>query len=99
MLAAALAASALLACAASGAGIVAVLHLLPLALLGMLLLVGRYPGEARLADRLCPAARAAGRSRDAARPGAGLRPGLPRGGLLMGLSLAVRPPPAAACRH
>ena len=95
MLVAVLAASALFGCAASGAGAVAVLHLLPLALLGMLLLIGRYPGEARLAGRLCTAG-AAARRPHASSHGARPRPRLPRGGLLMGFAMAVRPPPAAA---
>ena len=93
MLVAVLAASALLACAASGA--VAALHLLPLSLLAMLLLVGRYPGESRLAGRLCRP-RAAGRRTPPFSHGARPRPLLPRGGLLMGFAMAVRPPPAAA---
>ncbi len=93
-----LAASALLDCAVSGAGAVVLLHLLPLALLGLLLLSGRYPGESRLLRRLC-APGAAGRRAQAATHGASPRPRLPRGGLLMGFAMAVRPPPAAARRQ
>ena len=90
-------ASALLACAALGVGGVALLHLMPAFLLGVVLLARRYPGESVLL-RLARA-----RTRRAPRPPASQllhspRPAahIPRGALLMAFSLAVRPPPAVA---
>jgi hypothetical protein len=72
-----------------------VLCLLPPLLLGCVLFARRYPGERLLA-------RFARRSAGARRPiGPSLAPvgrvasEMPRGGLLMGRSLAVRPPPLA----
>ena len=75
---AALAACALCAGAVSGAGGIALLHLLPVALLGLVLLVGRYPGEGMLARSLTAprrrrrtiAAHRSGRPRLAALPAA-----------------------------
>lgn len=80
-------------CAASGIGGVALLYLLPALMLVCVLLAGRYPGERVLARRMrpgaTPARRAAGSLVRARRPVALV----PRGGLLMGFALAVRPPP------
>jgi hypothetical protein len=57
------------------------------------LLVRRYPGE-RLLLRLAPRRRNRRLRPVALRPSLSRRPTLmPRGGLLMGRSLAVRPPP------
>nr|WP_183343456.1 hypothetical protein [Conexibacter arvalis] len=78
-----------------GAG---VLHLAPLLLLLGLLFAGRYVGEHQLERLRGLLARRRGPARR--RPTAGRaprpRPGraVPRGGLLIGSSLAVRPPPS-----
>lgn len=72
-----------------------VLCLAPALLLGVVLVTRRYPGErllARWAGHVPRPPRAAVRGGlPARRPGAG---SVPRGGLLMGFALAVRPPPA-----
>jgi len=91
------AAIALAACAATGLGGSALLTMLPaLAFAALLLLLRRYPGERALIARHGPRGRAGERPRALAR--ARVRPGLPRaavrGALLMGRSLAVRPPPS-----
>jgi hypothetical protein len=71
---------------------------LPVLLLFALLLRGRYVGE----DRIVRLARAARRARRPRAPRAlrartrRSRPAAPRGGLLIALALAVRPPPARA---
>jgi hypothetical protein len=72
------------------------MYLLPLALLVLPLLAGRYPGEVAVARRIPP-------SRRPVRPrtvvvSSPLRSRLinvPRGGLLVACAMAVRPPPAA----
>jgi len=69
----------------------------PLLVLLACLLFGRYPGHeaiVRLAERA--AARSPGSRTSIARPPAPLRPGsfAPCGGLLLGLSLSGRAPPA-----
>jgi hypothetical protein len=71
----------------------------PLLALLACLLFGRYPGcdaIVRLSDRL--AARSGPRRRGTSRRPAPLRPSsfAPRGGLLIALCLAQRPPPLAA---
>ena len=84
-----------LVCACSGLGGPGVLFLAPALLLLATLHARRYPGERLL---LGLAARARNkrlrppgtRSAPAARP-----PHVPRGGLLMGFALAVRPPPGS----
>lgn len=91
---AALAACLLTACAATGAGGAELLHLLPLALFALALSVGRYPGEVMLVRRLGSPERRR-RRRLAMHAGGTPRPAAPcRGGLLIGLAIAVRPPPA-----
>jgi len=87
------------ACAVAGVGGIALLYLLPGLLLVSVLLAGRYPGEVVLTRRL-RAADARSWSRSASR----LRVrvhfiGAPRGGLLMGFALAVRPPPLSLIAH
>jgi hypothetical protein len=72
---------------------VALLYLVPSLLLLAVLLLRRYPGEGRLAaiaESRSPRARRAAPPRSSRpRP----RAFLPRGGLLIGAALAVRPPP------
>ena len=69
------------------------LHLLPALALAAPLILRRYPGERRLlaliAGRSKPRRRASSRVTATARP----RALVPRGGLLIACSLAVRPPP------
>lgn len=77
---------------------VAVVPVVPLALLVVSLLLGRYPGEevlARLAARLRPSRRPRGRLR-----ARGRAPRLiaPSGGLLLALRLSARAPPLAPAR-
>jgi hypothetical protein len=73
------------------------MYLLPLALIAMPLVFGRYLGERRLARRLAVVVRYPRRRRSATvrmrRPVVAL---LPRGGRLIASSLAVRPPPTRA---
>lgn len=89
----AVAALALGCCALNGWGGDGLLCLLPALLLGMTLLARRYPGERLLrparasASSDWPRARSSKRARP--RPVATIA----RGGLLLGRSLAVRPPP------
>jgi hypothetical protein len=70
------------------------LYLLPVVLLVLPLLAGRYPGEVTIARRAQPS-----RGVVAPRPVPVLRPHatrihrLPRGGLLVACAMAVRPPP------
>jgi hypothetical protein len=87
-------AAVLICCAASGVGGDGLLCLAPALALAGVLVLRRYPGE-RLLLRL-RAPRRSGRSRAGviARPSAsGHAQRMPRGGLLMGFALAVRPPP------
>jgi hypothetical protein len=90
------AALALLVClAAIASGSTDLLCLVPALLLGCMLFARRYPGERLLARLARPPAgkrRRIGLSRAAV--GRVASP-MPRGGLLMGRSLAVRPPPLA----
>jgi hypothetical protein len=82
-----------LALAAASANASMLLHLLPALALAAALILRRYPGERRLLALI------AGRSRPRRRPGARTtstarpRALVPRGGLLIACSLAVRPPP------
>lgn len=85
----------LLLCAMAGLGGPGVLCLAPAILLVLTLWVRRYPGE-----RLLLALTARGRSRRIRPAARGAMPRIhaavvPRGGLLMGFALAVRPPPGA----
>jgi hypothetical protein len=66
------------------------LFLAPAFVLLLPLLAGRYPGERALAPRLAPARRAVAFALSLPRPRARL---VPRGGLLVGCSLAGRAPP------
>jgi hypothetical protein len=93
-----LAAAALLCCLALGGGAEGLLCLAPALALACLLLARRYPGE-RLLRRLATRTHRTRRARAglAARLRAGGARHMPRGGLLMGFSLAVRPPPPASC--
>jgi hypothetical protein len=74
---------------------VALLHLVPPLLLLVVLLLQRYPGDRRLVA--LAEARSIRRHHQAAPSAPRARPrGLvPRGGLLIGSALAVRPPPRA----
>ncbi len=76
---------------------VGLLHLAPALVLAVALLARRYPGE-RLIVRLAGCAeRARRRVRTLAlAPRTHVAALVPRGGLLLGSSLAVRPPPVAA---
>ncbi len=87
---------ALLACAASGIGGVALLHFLPVLLLGCALLARRYPGESALLRWAREPATRRPRARSFASPRPRPAAHVPRGGLLMAFALAVRPPPASA---
>jgi hypothetical protein len=88
--------AALAACVLSGVGGEGLLCVAPALLLAMALLRRRYPGE-RLLTRLAsvPPARALKRAPALHAP-ADRSAGIPRGGLLLGFALAVRPPPGAA---
>ncbi len=86
---------ALLVCAISGLAGDGLLCLAPALLLLCTLLARRYPGERvlmRLASRRCELRRRPVGARRSPRVSAVQ---MPRGGLLMGFALAVRPPPAA----
>jgi hypothetical protein len=73
------------------------LCLLPLLALATPLLLRRYPGERALLARLQgPARMRPARASSSPRRRAPVRSLVPRGGLLLGSSLAVRPPPAIA---
>lgn len=73
-------------------------HLAPLLALATLLRLGRYPGARALAGRGRVRWAPAGPARAASRPPAQSRAPVPgtlaRGGLLIALGLAVRPPPS-----
>ena len=89
----------LVAATASGTAVDAsgLLHLVPALVLVLVLLIRCYPGE-RLILRLRDSARRSRRRRTGARalaPRVRVAALVPRGGLLLGRSLAVRPPPAA----
>jgi hypothetical protein len=79
-------------CAATGIGGIALLYLLPALVLVCVLLAGRYPGEAVLARRR-PLNRYARRAASSLARTSRSVALVPRGGLLMGFALAVRPPP------
>jgi hypothetical protein len=85
--------SVVLALAVAGASASMLLYLLPALALAGPLLLRRYPGERRLlaliAGRSKPRRRPGARTTSTARP----RALVPRGGLLIACSLAVRPPP------
>jgi hypothetical protein len=82
-------------CAAKGWGGGGLLCLLPAMLLVCVLFARRYPGE-RLLLRWTDARRGVGRRATSARPAPRRQLArVPRGGLLMGFALAVRPPPTA----
>jgi hypothetical protein len=85
--------SLVLALAVASASSSMLLYLLPALALAALLILCRYPGERRLlaliAGRSRPGRRPRGRTTSPARP----RALVPRGGLLIACSLAVRPPP------
>jgi hypothetical protein len=68
------------------------LFLAPAFLLALPLLAGRYLGADRLAARCAPLRRRVAAAIDVPRPRVRL---VPRGGLLLGCSLAGRAPPAA----
>jgi hypothetical protein len=72
------------------------LHLAPALILVAALLARRYPGE-RLIVRLASSATRSGRRARtrAVKPRTRVAALAPRGGLLLGCSLAVRPPPVA----
>jgi hypothetical protein len=81
-------------CASSGLGGAGLLGMLPAAALLAMLAARRYPGErllVRLAARRPQRRRAAAAEARRAPPARTMH--LPRGGLLMGFALAVRPPP------
>src|SRR6202035_5327844 len=87
--------SLMLALVVTVAGATPLFYLLPGLALAVPLLLRHYPGERRLlaliAGRSKPLRRARARMAATARP----RPLVPRGGLLIACSLAVRPPPHA----
>jgi hypothetical protein len=81
-------------CASGGLGGVGLLYMAPAVAMLAMLLARRYPGE-RLLLRLAARQRRRRRPRPA-EAGRGLHARavhVPRGGLLMGFALAVRPPP------
>jgi hypothetical protein len=80
----------------AGAAPSGLLHLAPALVLGIALLARRYPGERVLVRLARRAARGPLRAPKLA-PGArrGIAALIARGGLLIGRSLAVRPPPIA----
>jgi hypothetical protein len=98
----ALASLALLGCAAGGVlpGLLdAVPYLLPVLLMLTALALRRYPGEAVLVALIQRGSRCSRRRRASRRPAGhprGPHALVPRGGALLGCSLAVRPPPAVA---
>ena len=87
--------AALAACVLSGVGGEGLLCVAPALLLAIALLRRRYPGE-RLLTRLAsvPPVRTIRRAPPVGAPTRRSVPS-PRGGLLLGFALAVRPPPAA----
>jgi len=87
--------AALVGCAVSGLGGAGLLYLLPALLLGCLLYARLYPGESVLLRWAGTRPRRSGRPAEQ-RAGCPRRAmEAPRGGLLMGFSLAVRPPPCS----
>ncbi len=94
LMASAVVVAALLACAIGGLATRDVLCLAPALPLVCILFARRYPG-ARLLTRFAARRRdRRPRALDARRSPRVGEAGMPRGGLLMGFSLAVRPPPA-----
>jgi hypothetical protein len=86
----------LIAGVAGGVDLTGLLHLAPALTLALVLITRRYPGE-RLIVRLAGSpvrARRRVRARAAVKPRTHVAALSPRGGLLLGRSLAVRPPPA-----
>jgi len=74
---------------------IALLYLLPAVLLAVLLVLRRYPGERRLVALSCPERQASNAEKALRLLPRGPRAGIPRGGLLIACSLAVRPPPVS----
>lgn len=87
----------LVAAAATGVDATGLLHLAPALVLVVALLARRYPGERLIAMGLAGSSvRASRRVRTrAVKPRVHVAALVPRGGLLLARSLAVRPPPAA----
>jgi hypothetical protein len=85
-----------LACCAAGAlGADGLLFLAPALLLAVPLLARRYPGERLLLALAARRRPRRARARFSARTSPRRAQSMPRGGLLMGFALAVRPPPLA----
>lgn len=82
-----------LLCAASGLGGDDLLCLAPALLLMATLLARRYPGERLLLGLARPARKRRLRPRASSAASFARTVQVPRGGLLMGFALAVRPPP------
>jgi hypothetical protein len=72
------------------------LFLAPALILAIALLRRRYPGERLLKRLACARPKRRLRPASAAHASSAPRAWIPRGGLLLGFSLAVRPPPLAA---
>lgn len=99
LLAVAVAASILALAASVPGAFEGLVYLLPPLALAATFALGRYPGERALVALAAGRARS-GRRRGRARPAAPApvaRRCVPRGGLLIAASLAVRPPPLGAC--
>jgi hypothetical protein len=84
---------ALACCAAQGWGGNGLLCLLPALLLGLTLLARRYPGERLLTAAGAKRSARWPRARSSVRRHTPPHAAVARGGLLLGRSLAVRPPP------
>ncbi len=84
------------ACAIGGIPGDGLLCLAPALLLLSALLARRYPGERLLLALATRRRRLRPRTASARRPAPAGAPTMPRGGLLMAFSLAVRPPPACS---
>jgi hypothetical protein len=80
-------------CVCSGIGGDALLGLAPALLLMATLFTRRYPGEQLLLGGTVREPTPVVRATDIRRPTGARTARLPRGGLLMGFALAVRPPP------
>lgn len=80
-------------CVCSGIGGDALLGLTPALLLMATLFTRRYPGEQLLLGGPLHGPARAVRAAEIRRPAGARTARLPRGGLLMGFALAVRPPP------
>jgi hypothetical protein len=72
----------------------ALLYLVPVLVLALPLLARRYPGERRLVALACASHGPRPPARARVNPCVRSRAAVPRGGLLIASSLAVRPPPA-----